>query len=84
MLMRRVLLHHSLMHTVDWGRAELVLSARGCSAFAKMLSKQTEDRLCLGDIVDDCNLVQNNTERDEADLEELPDSEAEDDRNEDE
>ncbi len=37
-----------------------------------MLSKQADDRLCVGDIVEDCNLVQNNMERDEA--EEFPDS----------
>ncbi len=36
------------------------LSARGSGAFAKMLSKQLDDRVSLSDIIDDSNLVKNN------------------------
>ncbi len=43
------------------------LAARACGAFAKMLSKQLDDRLSLSDIIDDSNLVRNNLPRDEED-----------------
>ncbi len=40
---------------------------RACGVFAKMLSKQLDDRLSLSDIIDDSNLLRNTLPQHEQD-----------------